>query len=202
MLTGALPALASTGARCREISMLPGRSARRPAESARDRATRREHGVRLVVTDDRTWPGYGHGAFGETFDRALADWIAIELRRVATVTVPAHDTSKESRRSELFVWMRRDHEEGRGHRRGRLHRLAPVRAAARGRIRGRRGRRPLVRLGRERRSRSSTTRGSRSRCSTARGGASCAVRSTAATRSRTSPRRRSRASAGRSRRSR
>ena len=33
------------------------------------------HPVRLVVTDDRDWPAYGRGAFGEGFGLALAAWI-------------------------------------------------------------------------------------------------------------------------------
>jgi 4-amino-4-deoxy-L-arabinose transferase-like glycosyltransferase len=87
-----------------EISMLPGAlpdaEEEERAIEALDRA-----GVRLVLTDDRAWPGYDHGAFGETFDKTLASWIRTHFERVATVTVPEHDSFEEiKQRRTLSVW--------------------------------------------------------------------------------------------------
>ena len=91
-----------------EISMLPGAL---PDEKAENRAIQEidRAGVRLILTDNRTWPGYDHRAFGETFDVSLANWIKSNFRRVATFTVPAHDTYEEVKPERtLLVWMRRD----------------------------------------------------------------------------------------------
>ena len=81
MMTG-LYVLTGRESPLREISMLPGAlptlADERAAVARLDAA-----GVRLVVTDRRTWKGYGHGAFGETFQRHVAAWLHdnFELRR-------------------------------------------------------------------------------------------------------------------------
>ena len=90
-----------------EISMLPGalpdQEAERRAIEAIDRS-----GVRVVLTDDRTWPGYEHGAFGETFDRTLAAWISSNFRRVAAFSVPAHNSFEGPEPMRTVVaWERR-----------------------------------------------------------------------------------------------
>jgi hypothetical protein len=83
-----------------KISMLPG-----ALPEAEDQLAAIEQleaaGVRLVVTDDRTWIGYGHGAFGETFDTVLAGWVGDNFDRVATLRVDG-----ETPRT-LDVWIRR-----------------------------------------------------------------------------------------------
>jgi hypothetical protein len=91
-----------------EISMLPGALPDDQAENEAIQALERAR-VRVIVTDDRTWPGYQHGAFGETFDVELAHWITSNFRRVATFTVPAHDSFEELKpKRTLFVWTRRE----------------------------------------------------------------------------------------------
>jgi hypothetical protein len=83
-----------------KISMLPGalpdRSDQLAAIEELDRA-----GVRLVLTNRREWLGYGHGAFGETFDQVLAGWIERNFDRVATFTAEG-----EAVRA-IDVWVRR-----------------------------------------------------------------------------------------------
>ena len=106
MLTGLYP-LSQRWSPVDEISMLPGalpdREAEERAIEALDRA-----GVRLVITDDRTWPGYDHGAFGESFDQTLSKWISTEFRLVETFTVPSHDSFEGFKpERKLFLWTRR-----------------------------------------------------------------------------------------------
>jgi 4-amino-4-deoxy-L-arabinose transferase-like glycosyltransferase len=76
---------------------LPGRADQLAAAEELDRA-----GVRLVLTNRREWLGYGHGAFGETFDQVLAGWIERNFDRVATL--PARGTPLVA----IDVWVRRD----------------------------------------------------------------------------------------------
>lgn len=57
-------------------------------------------GVRLVITDNREWPGYGHGAFGQTFDRVLAGWIESKFNTAETIRADGTDRT-------LTVWKRR-----------------------------------------------------------------------------------------------
>ncbi len=84
-----------------KISMLPGALPTEGDElAAIDRLERA--GVRLVVTDDREWPGYGNTAFGESFDQRLARWIEANFERVRSVTVEG-----EKPRT-LDIWLRRE----------------------------------------------------------------------------------------------
>ncbi len=89
-----------------EITMLPGAL---PDVADEQRAIERLEavGVRLVITDRRPWPGYGQGAFGETFDRELAAWLRAGFERVATLSVDgASDRNGPSTRT-LDVWVAR-----------------------------------------------------------------------------------------------
>jgi 4-amino-4-deoxy-L-arabinose transferase-like glycosyltransferase len=99
LLTGLYP-LSGHDSPLWKISMLPGAlpdaADQRAAIAELDRA-----GVRLILIDDRTWPGYGHGAFGESFDRMLAGWIERHFERVATLT--AHGDTPRA----IGVWARR-----------------------------------------------------------------------------------------------
>jgi hypothetical protein len=84
LLTG-LEALSGREPGLPEISVLPGVLERENGE--RDAlAYLQAHPVDLVVTDDRAWPAYGRGAFGESFGLALATWIEETYERVATVS--------------------------------------------------------------------------------------------------------------------
>jgi hypothetical protein len=73
MMTG-LYVLTGRSSPLREISMLPGAlptlEDERAAVARLDAAS-----VRLVVTDRREWKGYGHGAFGDTFQKHVAAWL-------------------------------------------------------------------------------------------------------------------------------
>ena len=83
-----------------ELSLLPGalptEADERSAITRLDRAD-----VRLVVTDRREWPGYGHGAFGETFDRVLAAWLTRNFNHAATLEAGGDEPRT------LDVWRRR-----------------------------------------------------------------------------------------------
>ena len=99
LLTG-LEALSGRTPALPEISVLPGVLARPGGE--RDAiAYLEKNPVRLVVTDDRTWPAYGQGAFGDGFGRGLAAWIALNYERVATVS------AKTAGPRTLTIWRRR-----------------------------------------------------------------------------------------------
>jgi hypothetical protein len=67
-----------------QLTLLPGSLAgdnrERDAIAELERA-----GVRLVLLDSREFPGYGHGAFGETYDRRLAAWIDANFERATTL---------------------------------------------------------------------------------------------------------------------
>jgi hypothetical protein len=82
----------------REISTMPSGlptdADERAAVARMERA-----GVRLVVTDTRSWPGYGHAAFGETFQRLVAGWVEREFARVRTIRTPGDDRA-------LHIWVR------------------------------------------------------------------------------------------------
>jgi hypothetical protein len=83
-----------------ELSLLPGalptEADERSAIARLDRAD-----VQLVVTDRREWPGYGHGAFGETFDRVLAAWLTRNFNHAATLEAGGDESRT------LDVWRRR-----------------------------------------------------------------------------------------------
>ena len=53
------------------------------------------------MTDDRDWPAYGRGAFGEGFGLALAAWIEDHYERIATVTAGTTDPRT------LTIWKER-----------------------------------------------------------------------------------------------
>ncbi len=91
-LTGRTPALP-------ELSVLPG-VLERPNGERDAIAALEENPVRLVVTDDRTWPAYGQGAFGDDFGQELAAWIASNYDRVATVSAGTADPRT------LTIWRR------------------------------------------------------------------------------------------------
>jgi hypothetical protein len=98
LLTG-LYVLSGHESPLRELSLLPSALPSRADEEAAIRSLDGA-GVRLVVTDDRTFGGYGHGAFGTTFQRRLAAWLQDEFKRVRTLSAPA-----ESR--TMDIWIRR-----------------------------------------------------------------------------------------------
>jgi hypothetical protein len=107
MMTGVY-ALADRRSPVREISMLPGAlpsiSDEQQAIAALERAK-----VRLVITDDRKWPGYGQGAFGVTFDRVLAEWIQTNFRRVATLHADGWESIEGVRAPRnVVIWLRED----------------------------------------------------------------------------------------------
>jgi hypothetical protein len=84
----------------RKISMLPGALPGRADQVAAieelDRA-----GVRLILTNRREWLGYGHGAFGETFNQVLAAWIERNFDRVTTFHAGGEAVGA------IDVWVRR-----------------------------------------------------------------------------------------------
>ncbi len=88
MLTG-LYALSARPSPLEQISMMPG-ALPTPPDERRAISTLEAAKVRLILTDDRTLPVYGQGAFGDTYDRELAHWIERTYDRVATMTVAAY----------------------------------------------------------------------------------------------------------------
>jgi hypothetical protein len=106
MMTG-LYALSQRASSVDEISMLPGALGSADAER-RAIAALDESETRLVLTDDRTWPGYGHGAIGETFDRELMRWLRSNFQVAAGITIPRRETVNgvEPART-LQIWLRR-----------------------------------------------------------------------------------------------
>jgi hypothetical protein len=79
----------------REISSLP---TSLPTAADERAAIERLEPVRLAITDSRTWKGYGHGAFGETFQRDVAAWIEARFEPAETISGPEGRT--------LTVWTR------------------------------------------------------------------------------------------------
>jgi hypothetical protein len=77
-LSGRMPALP-------EVTVLPG-VLDRPGGEREAIDYLNAHPVRLVVTDDRDWPAYGRGAFGEDFGLVLAAWLEDNYERVTTVS--------------------------------------------------------------------------------------------------------------------
>jgi len=65
-----------------ELSLLPGSLATAADE---DRAIERMAAVRLAIVDRRRLALYGHGAFGETFDRRLGAWLEQNFERTQTL---------------------------------------------------------------------------------------------------------------------
>jgi len=83
-----------------ELSLLPGALASPAGERAAIRRVDAAH-VRLVITESRALSGYGHTAFGESFDRVLAGWIRGHFKRAAVLRGPGGDAGS------LVVWSRR-----------------------------------------------------------------------------------------------
>ena len=107
MLTG-LYALSGRTSPVEELSILPdalpsGDDERR-AIAALEAAD-----VRLVITDNRTWPGYGHTQFGDSFDRQLAHWIAANFDRAGSLRAGASQSFEGLQAPrQLTIWTRRD----------------------------------------------------------------------------------------------
>jgi hypothetical protein len=67
-----------------EISMLPG-ALPTPQDERAAIARLDQAGVRLAVTDRRTWPGYGHTYFGGSFQRIVAGWLERNFTHAAVL---------------------------------------------------------------------------------------------------------------------
>jgi hypothetical protein len=80
-----------------QLSLLPGAL---PKPVDEQHAIADMANVKLVITDRTKLASYGHGAFGETFDRGLAAWLRRDFRRVETVS----GTGPGAR--ALDVWVR------------------------------------------------------------------------------------------------
>jgi hypothetical protein len=83
-----------------ELSLLPGALADPGSERATIRRLAHAR-VPLIVTERRTFPGYGHTHFGGSFDRDLAAWIRSHYRHAALLGSegPAEDA--------VDIWLRR-----------------------------------------------------------------------------------------------
>jgi hypothetical protein len=99
LMTGLYP-LSERRSPLPELSLLPGALPSRADERAAI-ARLEEAGVRLAITDNREWPGYGHTSFGESFDRELARWIEGNFNHAATIRAPGDADRK------LDVWLKR-----------------------------------------------------------------------------------------------
>jgi hypothetical protein len=99
LMTGLYP-LSGHDSPLEKISMLPGALPHASDELAAIADLERA-GVRLILTDRRDWPGYGHTSFGESFDPVLARWIERNFDRVKVLR-----TRGEKPRT-LDVWFRR-----------------------------------------------------------------------------------------------
>ena len=82
-----------------ELSLLPGALGDREGELAAIEELER-HRVRLVVIDEREFPEFEHGAFGDSFSPTLARWIESRFARVAIL----EGTGEKPRTIE--VWAR------------------------------------------------------------------------------------------------
>ena len=82
-----------------QLSLLPGALAS-PAEERAAIHRLDDARVRLVVTDRRTYDGYGHTYFGGSFNRLLAAWVHSHFAHIATVRDAATSPT-------LDVWSRR-----------------------------------------------------------------------------------------------
>jgi hypothetical protein len=81
-----------------QLSLIPGTlAAPRSEQRAIDELERSD--TRLVITDRRTWPGYGHTSFGQSFDRRLAEVIRRDFRHVKTL----HATGGETPALDVFI---------------------------------------------------------------------------------------------------
>ena len=99
LMTGLYP-LSGHDSPLDKISLLPG--ALPDAEDQRAAIEQLEAaGVRLVITDNREWIGYGHTSFGDSFDRELATWIENNFERVTVLRAEGEKSRT------LDVWVRR-----------------------------------------------------------------------------------------------
>ena len=106
MMTG-IYALSGHESPVQELSMLPDALPHVADEQRTIRALDTAH-VRLVITDDRAWPGYGQTTFGASFDRVLATWIRAHFNRVGTVHVPSNSNVEGLQPPRtLSIWVRR-----------------------------------------------------------------------------------------------
>jgi hypothetical protein len=99
LMTGLYP-LSGRESPLPEISLLPGALPTRADERAAI-ARLEKTDVRLVITDNREWPGYGHTSFGDSFDRELARWIEGNFNHAATIRTPG------DKDRALDVWLKR-----------------------------------------------------------------------------------------------
>jgi hypothetical protein len=76
---------------------LPTSSEQREAIARMERA-----GVRVAITDRRTWRGFGHTSFGLSFQQLVAAWLHREFRLVTTIRA-----NGEKGPRALDVWIRR-----------------------------------------------------------------------------------------------
>jgi hypothetical protein len=83
-----------------QLSLLPG-ALGSPADERAAISRLNDAHVRLVITERRELTGYGHTAFGQSFDRVLAGWIHDHFRRAAVLRGPSGDAPV------LDVWLRR-----------------------------------------------------------------------------------------------
>jgi dolichyl-phosphate-mannose-protein mannosyltransferase len=83
-----------------ELSLLPGALAEPGSEQAAIRRLEQAR-VPLILTERRTFEGYGHTYFGGSFDRDLAAWIRSHYRHAALLgsSGPAEDA--------VDIWLRR-----------------------------------------------------------------------------------------------
>jgi dolichyl-phosphate-mannose-protein mannosyltransferase len=80
----------------RQISSLP-TALPEPADE-RDAIARLDAApVNLVITDSRSWKGYGHTTFGDSFQRDVAAWVERNFERATTIQ------GAEGRRLEVWV---------------------------------------------------------------------------------------------------
>jgi hypothetical protein len=106
MMTGLYP-LSDRWSPLQELSLLPD-ALPAPADERRAIGTLERSGVRLVLTDDRTWPGFGQTSFGRSFDQALAGWIRTHFRVAGSVTIPPHRTIQGMQPERtIVVWLKR-----------------------------------------------------------------------------------------------
>jgi hypothetical protein len=80
-----------------QLALLPGGL---PAEDE-PAAIERMRDVRAAVIDTHRFTEFGHGSFGETFDRRLAAWLRRDFRRVATLRGTGGERTLE-------LWHRRE----------------------------------------------------------------------------------------------
>jgi hypothetical protein len=107
MMTG-LYALSGHKSPVQELSILPGAL---PSIDDEQRAidALESAGVRLVITDDRTWPGYGHTQFGGSFDRQLASWLSTNFQRAGSLRAAAATNFEGPQAPRtLTIWKRRN----------------------------------------------------------------------------------------------